>query len=99
MAQSDSNAEKEPKLILRGVTKLADDSFDTTVLLYQGKGDYLQGFVKVDGVKHQVLAFMNERKPDHQPAKSSQTSSRFQSQANQALMMIQNGTKSATAMP
>ena len=64
MAQSDSNAEKEPKLILRGVTKLDDDSFDTTVLLYQGKGDYLQGFVKVDGVKHQVLAFMNERHPD-----------------------------------
>ena len=64
MAQSDSNAEKEPKLILRGVTKLADDSFDTTVLLYQGKGDYLQGFVKVDGIKHQVLAFMNERHPD-----------------------------------
>ena len=64
MAQSDSNAEKEPKLILRGVTKLADDSFDTTVLLYQGKGDYLQGFVKVDGIKHQVLAFMNERHPN-----------------------------------
>jgi len=64
MAQSDSNAEKEPKLILRGVTKLPDDSFDTTVLLYQGKGDYLQGFVKVDGIKHQVLAFMNERHPD-----------------------------------
>nr|WP_172689297.1 LPD7 domain-containing protein [Pseudomonas fluorescens]ARJ57898.1 putative DNA primase/helicase [Pseudomonas fluorescens] len=64
MAQSDSNAEKEPKLILRGVTKLDDDSFDTTVLLYQGKGDYLQGFVKVDGIKHQVLAFMNERHPD-----------------------------------
>ncbi|RMU43232.1 putative DNA primase/helicase [Pseudomonas savastanoi pv. glycinea] len=66
MAQSDSNAEKEPKLILRGVTKLADDSFDTTVLLYQGKGDYLQGYVKVDGIKHQVLAFMNERHPDPQ---------------------------------
>ncbi|WP_421668345.1 hypothetical protein [Pseudomonas sp. ALK-5] len=64
MAQSDSNAEKEPKLILRGVTKLDDDSFDTTVLFYQGKGDYLQGFVKVDGVKHQVLAIMNERHPD-----------------------------------
>ncbi|EFW77687.1 LPD7 domain-containing protein [Pseudomonas savastanoi] len=64
MAQSDSNAEKEPKLILRGVTKLPDDSFDTTVLLYQGKGDYLQGFVKVDGIKHQVVAFMNERHPD-----------------------------------
>lgn len=33
----------------------ADDSTDTTVLLYQGKGDYLQGFVKVDGVGDQVI--------------------------------------------
>ena len=64
MAESDSNTEKEPKLILRGVSKLNDDSFDTTVLLYQGKGDYLQGFVKVGGIKHQVLAFINERHPD-----------------------------------
>ncbi|SOS30032.1 hypothetical protein PL963_P100049 (plasmid) [Pseudomonas cerasi] len=54
----------EPKLILRGLTKIADNSFDTTVQLYQGKGDYLHGFVKVDGCKHQVLAFMNERHRD-----------------------------------
>lgn len=62
MENADTNA--EPKLILRGVTKLENDDFDTTVLLYQGSGDYLHGFVKVNGEKHQVLAFMNERKPD-----------------------------------
>ncbi|NWC90511.1 LPD7 domain-containing protein [Pseudomonas reactans] len=49
--------------ILRGVVKVGDE-YDTTVLLYKGKGDYLQGFMKVDGVKHQVIAHLNERKPD-----------------------------------
>ncbi|MHC8347703.1 LPD7 domain-containing protein [Pseudomonas sp. RT6P73] len=53
----------DQKLILRGVVKVGDD-FDTTVLLFKGKGDYLQGFMKVDGVKHQVIAHLNERKPD-----------------------------------
>lgn len=62
MANADSNV--EPKLILRGVSKLDDDQYDTTVLLYQGSGDYLQGYVKVNGEKHQVLAFINERHPD-----------------------------------
>jgi hypothetical protein len=63
-ALSQDSSVGEPKLILRGVTKIADNSFDTTVQLYQGKGDYLHGFVKVDGCKHQVLAFMNERHRD-----------------------------------
>ncbi|MHC8403475.1 LPD7 domain-containing protein [Pseudomonas sp. MDT1-17] len=53
----------DQKLILRGVIKVGDD-YDTTVLLFKGKGDYLQGFMKVDGVKHQVIAHLNERKPD-----------------------------------
>lgn len=53
----------DQKLILRGVIKAGDD-YDTTVLLFKGKGDYLQGFMKVDGVKHQVIAHLNERKPD-----------------------------------
>ncbi|WP_054912935.1 LPD7 domain-containing protein [Pseudomonas sp. NBRC 111127] len=62
MANADSNAEQ--KLILRGVTKLDNDQYDTTVLLYQGSGDYLQGYVKINGEKHQVLAFINERHPE-----------------------------------
>ena len=62
MANADSNTGQ--KLILRGVTKLDNDQYDTTVLLYQGSGDYLQGYVKVNGEKHQVLAFINERNPD-----------------------------------
>ena len=40
--------------------------FETTVLLFKGKGDYLQGFIKIDGEKHQVLAHLNERKPDEE---------------------------------
>lgn len=59
-----SMAQSESKPVLRGVTKLEDGSFDTTVMLFQGKGDYLQGFVKVNGEKHQVIAFMNERQVD-----------------------------------
>ncbi|MHC5209032.1 LPD7 domain-containing protein [Pseudomonas chlororaphis] len=53
----------DKKLILRGVNKVGDD-YDTTVLLFKGKGDYLQGFMKVDGIKHQVIAHLNERNPD-----------------------------------
>ncbi|MCU1738069.1 MULTISPECIES: LPD7 domain-containing protein [unclassified Pseudomonas] len=53
----------DQKLILRGVNKVGED-YDTTVLLFKGRGDYLQGFMKVDGVKHQVIAHLNERKPD-----------------------------------
>lgn len=61
----DAKAEgsEEQKLILRGVVKVGEE-YDTTVLLFKGKGDYLQGFVKVDGVKHQVIAHLNERKAD-----------------------------------
>lgn len=56
--------DQEPKLILRGVKKLDNGEFDTTVLLFKGKGDYLQGYVKVGDQKHQVIAHINERKPD-----------------------------------
>ncbi|MBF8164303.1 hypothetical protein IVE04_24365 [Pseudomonas mendocina] len=51
--------------VLRGVAKDPETGeFETSVLLFKGKGDYLQGFIKVDGVKQQVLAHLNERKPD-----------------------------------
>lgn len=51
--------------VLRGVVKNPETGeFETSVLLFKGKGDYLQGFIKVDGVKQQVLAHLNERKPD-----------------------------------
>lgn len=60
-----ASKENEPKLILRGVRKLDNGEFDTTALLFKGKGDYLQGFVKVGDEKHHVIAHMNERKnPD-----------------------------------
>ena len=53
---------QEPKLILRGVRKLDNGEFDTTALLFKGKGDYLQGFIKVGDEKRQVIAHINERK-------------------------------------
>lgn len=53
------------KPVLRGVQKRGgNDDYETTVLLFKGKGDYLQGFVVADGVKHQVIAHLNERKPN-----------------------------------
>ena len=64
MAAVESN-DQDPKLILRGVRKLDNGEFDTTVLLFKGKGDYLQGYVKIGDQKHQVIAHINERKPDH----------------------------------
>jgi len=55
----------EPQLVLRGVKKLDDGKFDTTLMLFKNKdNDYLQGFVKIGGTKHQVLAHMNQRKAD-----------------------------------
>lgn len=64
LLKMDAGTKDEPKLILRGVRKLDNDEFDTTVLLFKGKGDYLQGFIKVGDEKRQVLAHMNERHPD-----------------------------------
>lgn len=64
-AETESNKKsQQPPLILRGVKKLDNGEFDTTVLLFKGKGDYLQGYVKVGDKKHHVLAFINERKPN-----------------------------------
>ena len=57
---------QEPKLILRGVRKLDNGEFDTTALLFKGKGDYLQGFIKVGDEKRQVIAHINERKADQE---------------------------------
>ncbi|RBB62298.1 LPD7 domain-containing protein [Xanthomonas oryzae] len=67
MSDNQASKENEPKLILRGVRKLDNGEFDTTALLFKGKGDYLQGFVKVGDEKHHVIAHMNERKnPDQE---------------------------------
>ncbi|UIT53445.1 LPD7 domain-containing protein [Xylella fastidiosa] len=59
---SKENEDNEPKLILRGVRKLDNGDYDTSVLLFKGNGDYLQGFIKVGNEKHQVIAHINERK-------------------------------------
>ena len=59
-----SKKNQQPPLILRGVSKLDNGAFDTTVLLFKGKGDYLQGYVKIGDKKHHVLAHINERKPN-----------------------------------
>lgn len=51
--------------VLRGVERNKETGkFEETVLLFKGKGDYLQGFIISGGEKHQVLAHINERKPD-----------------------------------
>ncbi|WP_228762902.1 LPD7 domain-containing protein [Xylella fastidiosa] len=60
--QGYASKENEPKLILRGVRKLDNGEYDTSVLLFKGNGDYLQGFIKVGNEKHQVIAHINERK-------------------------------------
>ncbi|MBY9629139.1 hypothetical protein KUU78_30985 (plasmid) [Pseudomonas aeruginosa] len=57
---------QEPKLILRGVRKLDNGEFDTTALLFKGKGDYLQGYIKVGDEKRHVIAHINERKADQE---------------------------------
>ncbi|CAG9260978.1 hypothetical protein BDI4_660043 [Burkholderia diffusa] len=57
-------SKEAPKLILRGVRRLDNGEFDTTALLFKGKGDYLQGFIKVGDEKRQVLAHIGERMPD-----------------------------------
>lgn len=66
MAKEQENGNKaEPKLILRGVQRReGSDNYDTTVLLFEGKGDFLQGYVVAKGQKRDVIAHMNERKPD-----------------------------------
>jgi hypothetical protein len=64
MSDNQESKEDGPKLILRGVKKLDNGTFDTTVMLFKGKGNYLQGFVKIGDEKHQVIAHINERKPD-----------------------------------
>ncbi|VFR81315.1 hypothetical protein ISE1_2739 [plant metagenome] len=64
MAKEQDNKD-EPKLILRGVQRReGSDQFDTTVLLFEGKGDFLQGYVVANGQKRDVIAHLNERKPD-----------------------------------
>jgi phage/plasmid primase-like uncharacterized protein len=54
-----------PTLVLRGVKKVGD-RYETTALLVQGVGDYMQGFIVVEGRKRQVIAHMTPRPPDAQ---------------------------------
>lgn len=65
-ATAESMKNQEPPLILRGVKKLDSGEFDTTVLLFKGKGDYLQGYIKIGDQKRHVLAHLNERKPNQE---------------------------------
>lgn len=53
----------DPPVVLRGVTKVGDE-FQTTALLFKGKGPYLQGFITAGGEKHHVIVHINKRKPD-----------------------------------
>ncbi|MFY2610797.1 hypothetical protein HMPREF3069_05200 [Achromobacter xylosoxidans] len=63
--EQESGNKSEPKLILRGVQRReGSDGYETTVLLFEGKGDFLQGYVVSGGQKRDVIAHMNERKPD-----------------------------------
>ena len=64
MAATQVENNQEPHPVLRGVKKLDDGTFETTALLFKGKGNYLQGFIKIGEQKHQVIAHLNERKPD-----------------------------------
>lgn len=66
MATSDNSAEKEPHAVIRSVKKLDNGEWDTNVLLFKGKGDFLQGFIKVGDEKRHVIAHLNERKPDQE---------------------------------
>lgn len=67
-AEAPNSARATPDLVLRGARRKGDanwQEYDTTVLLFRGKNDtYLTGFVLAGGVKHQVIAHINERKPD-----------------------------------
>ncbi len=64
LSLANDSKNQEPKLVLRGVKKLNNDDYDTTVLLFKGNGQYLQGFVKTGNEKHQVLAHLNSRNAD-----------------------------------
>lgn len=63
MATKQSTPQEAPQVVLRGVKKVGD-KFETTALLFKGKGDFLQGFITVGGQKRQVIVHMHERKPD-----------------------------------
>ncbi|WP_131726060.1 hypothetical protein [Bordetella pseudohinzii] len=63
--EQEHDAKAEPKLILRGAQRReGSDDYETTVLLFEGKGDYLQGYVVAHGRKRDVIAHMNGRKPN-----------------------------------
>ncbi|WP_188867947.1 LPD7 domain-containing protein [Pseudomonas asuensis] len=62
---SNENSNKAEDLVLRGVKRNENgNGYETTVLLFKGQGDYLQGFVKIGDQKHHVIAHINERKVD-----------------------------------
>lgn len=62
MADRKGKGDESP-VLLRGVIRDGDE-YKTTVLLFKGKGDYLQGFIEAGGLKHQVIVHINQRKPD-----------------------------------
>jgi hypothetical protein len=55
-----------PLLVLRGTRRNeTQGAYDTTVLLFKAPDTaYLQGFVQIDGQKHQVIGHINKRKPN-----------------------------------
>jgi Large polyvalent protein-associated domain 7 len=63
MAAKQGMPQEAPQVVLRGVKKVGE-KFETSALLFKGKGDYLQGFITAGGQKHQVIVHINERKPD-----------------------------------
>jgi hypothetical protein len=66
----ETDKKAEPKLILRGVQRrTGTDNYETTVLLFEGKGDYLQGYVVVNGQKRDVIAHINDCKADSEVSK------------------------------
>lgn len=63
MATKQGTPQEPPQVVLRGVKKVGE-KFETTALLFKGKGDFLQGFIMIGGQKRQVIVHMNERKPN-----------------------------------
>ncbi len=58
---SEPAGSKQPH-VLRGVSKNDTDGYDTNLLLYKGKGDFLRGFVNVNDEKIDVIVHINQRK-------------------------------------
>jgi phage/plasmid primase-like uncharacterized protein len=64
-AQAEKSTNATPAVVLRGVNKVGN-RYETTALLVQGAGDYLQGFIMVEGCRRQIISHMAPRPPDAQ---------------------------------